>query len=60
MSFIDPFDDLKYGREKTAKQAALDKTVKSAEKQGKYLDPRPDVKLDKSIRLTRKGSFRNA
>lgn len=59
MSFIDPFDDLKYEREKTAKQAALDKAVKSAEKQGKYLDPRPDVKLDKSIRLTRKGSFRN-
>ena len=59
-SFVEPFDDLRRDRERKAQQAALDKAVKYAEKQGKYLDPRPDVKLDKSIRLTRKGSFRNA
>jgi hypothetical protein len=59
-SFIDPFDDLKYERERIAKQAVLDKAVKAAEKDGKFMDPRPDVALDPSIKLKRKGSFRNA
>lgn len=59
-SFIEPFEDLKHERERIAKQAALDKQVSDAEKQGKYLDPKPDVALDPGIRLKRKGSFRNA
>ena len=59
-SFIDPFDDLKHERERAEKQAILDKRVREAEKQGKYLDPKPDVALDSGIRLKRKGSFRNA
>ena len=59
-SCVYPFDDLKFQRERAAKQAALDKQIRDAEKQGKFIDPNPDVKLDKGIRLTRKGSFRNA
>lgn len=59
-SFIEPFEDLKHERERIAKQAVLDKQVRDAEKQGKYLDPKPDVALDPGIRLKRKGSFRNA
>lgn len=59
-SFLEPFDDLKHERERIAKQELLNKQVKEAEKQGKFLDPRPDVKLDPKIRLSRKGSFRNA
>lgn len=60
MSYIDPFDDLKDIREKEAKQAELDKTVKEAEKRGVFLDPKPDVKLAKGIKLTRKGDIHNA
>lgn len=59
-SYIEPFDDLVTMREREAKHAALEKTVKQAEKEGKFLDPNPDVKLDKDIKLIRKGSFRNA
>lgn len=59
-SYIDPFDDLKEERKRAAKQAALDARVKQAEKDGKFLDPRPDVKLDPSIKLSRKGGSRNA
>ena len=59
-SFIEPFDDLKHARERAAKQAALDKEVKSAEREGKFIDPKPDVALDPGIKLKRKGSFRNA
>lgn len=60
MSYIDPFDDLKAQRKKEADQAALDKAVKSAEKRGVFLDPKPDVRLAKGIRLTRKGDAYNA
>lgn len=54
-SYINPFDDLKHERERRAKQAALDAKVKAAEKQGKFIDPKPDVKLNPNIKLSRKG-----
>lgn len=59
-SYVDPFDDLITMRERDAKQAALEKAVREAEKEGKFLDPNPDAKLDPSIKLVRKGSFSNA
>lgn len=59
-SCVDPFDDLKAMREKELKQAELDKTVKAAEKQGVFLDPNPNVKLARGIKLTRKGDIRDA
>jgi hypothetical protein len=58
-SCVEPFDDLIRNRERKAKQDILDKQVKEAEKQGKYLDPKPDVKLNPAIKLNRKGGFRN-
>lgn len=60
MSCLDPFDDLKFEREKRKKQEALDIKVKEAEKAGKFIDPKPDVALDPNIKLKRKGAFRNA
>lgn len=60
MSYLDPFDDLKDMREKASKQAELDKVVKAAEKRGVFLDPNPNVKLAKGIKLTRKGDIHNA
>lgn len=59
-SYIDPFDDLKADRERIAKQRALEIEVREAEKQGKFIDPRPDIELDPNIKLKRKGGFRNA
>lgn len=59
-SFIEPFDDLKHERERAAKQAILDRQVKVAEKQGRFIDPKPNVALASGIRLKHKGSFRDA
>ena len=53
-SFVEPFDDLKAARRKIEKHKILEKTVKTAEARGEYLDPDPDAKLDPQIKLMRK------
>ena len=58
-SCIEPFDDLIVERERAAKQKALDKAVKAAEKDGRYLDPNPGVRLGSAIQLKRKGMLKD-
>ena len=55
-SYVNPFDDLKSMRRKEAQRAALEAQAKAAEARGEFTDPRPDIKLDPSIKLMRKGN----